>query len=101
LQVRVESSSTTRRHRSEDRPRCAQEDPLAVSSRCDRCCLDMDRNTFRLPDSLAAPRPESGTLILLAKSSICGNRTANKRHQAGALGYPKGKSYGDSLESAR
>jgi hypothetical protein len=38
---------------------------------------------FRLRDSLAARWPDSGTLMLLAKSSICGNRTANKRHQAG------------------
>ena len=64
---------------------------------------------FRLRDSLAARWPESGTLILLAKSSICGNRTANKRHQAGDRGRfrPRGRSHlacqktqGDAREKA-
>jgi len=34
---------------------------------------------------------QSGTLILIAKSSILGKRTANKLHQAGGLGYPSPK----------
>ena len=28
-------------------------------------------------------------MVLLAKGSICGNRTANRRHQAGVLRHPQ------------
>ncbi len=39
-----------------------------------------------LRDSLAARWPMSGMLIVLAKSSISGNRTAKKRHRPAAFG---------------
>jgi hypothetical protein len=53
-----------------------------------RCRPDLSRGCqlpFGFRDSLASRWPESGTLILLAKSSICGNRTANKRPRAGVI----------------